>query len=629
MNDVESSPTALEYERELLTLLPPAQDKSEDARKWIEYPYKKRSWRQALLEPIVLRESCMLLACDIRAGDAKKRYVAMGFDEFWMSYKRTCKRAADAMQTIDLLHDSASDVGEQISLSPESIAALKQAKEDANKAAYYEMTVPGRPCHLPFDIEYYRNAHNQRPFEELVDMFLTLLSRLLHEYYSIPDARWHWQEVWTDSSNDEKISRHLIIKLPCQLMMVDMLHCGALTRRLACLAIRDYGEPKDNPLFVSGADASRMDYEPNNDTKIPFWDPLIYTRWRVLRMVGSSKSGKFRFFMPFFYSVSTASQTSACSSSEEITQLEHQIDKLDIEHTTTTRVGRRGTVDDITREFFMSSLVHAPCARPHETRLLHAREPDERECFSTTLIPTHRGGRYVLQTHMVGHAGSIPQSRSRTAVALQNSLALSTNVWSNDHMFASSTSATHDDGGDWIKCSWRDRDSCASTNESTNPIVRLLLDACDTLVCSLQLESKPGGDSGGGSSSSSPMAQYYWMNSSARIAIVQVKHHYCPLSDVVHHSNHMSYMLELQPRTQLIPRYRARCYKCRTTRHNYQPLAFWDGEWKQRLENIDMLVEKQYMRLAFKLFGFLASTLWPSTNTAGDNSDDEEEGEEE
>ena len=268
--------------------LPPIKDLSLQARQWMQHPTMHQEWRQAALEPMVLQENCMMMAIDSKPNDAKKRYAASGFECFWTHYEPIVHQAARGIARMEELkqisenstaHKSSDEPDIRLKNRAKALELqMDAAKKAACAASYYELTVPGRPCHLVFDIEYYNNEYNKKNlFENLVEKFLKLLALLFHEYYGLDEIQQYWQEVWTDSSNEEKISRHLVIHLPCQLMMADMLHCGALTRRLACLAIREYGEPKDNPLFVAGENGKEEGFEANNDTLVAFWDTLIYT----------------------------------------------------------------------------------------------------------------------------------------------------------------------------------------------------------------------------------------------------------------------------------------------------------------------------------------------------------------
>lgn len=573
-------------------VLPPEVDLSQESTRWFSYGEMHKEWRQRELESVVGREHCMLLACDSKRGQACKRYIACGFDMFWKGYQTTVLRANKSIQYLQRVRAKHKQQHPpDTPYTAEQCATIALAERYACDASYYEMVVPNKPCHLAFDIEYYHNAHNQRPFEELVDTFLSLLSLLFQEYYGLDDMRSRWHETWTDSSNDEKVSRHLIIRLPCQLMMADMLHCGALTRRLACLAIREYGDPIDNPLFVAGPDGSDPDFVASNDSLVAFWDPLIYTRFRALRMVGSSKIGKFRYFFPLVYDTTSSERSCAVQ---------------DATH--------------ITREFFLTTLVHSPCDHPERTRILYASEPDGRTCFSTTLLPTHRQRRYVLNQQTIGRAGSIPGGSYIHRVngdVVQRELRTT-----NDHNLYGVDDPSN---LEWMRFTYIER--VAYTTLSTTPTIEdqntkamtlLLLDVCDALVPLLNLTPESRGSSTGGMH----LQQYYRVHCKERVALVQLAHHYCPLSNTTHSSNHMRYLIQLQPYNQLQPRYRAACFKCRASYKDFAPLPFWNEDWRMRLESVEQQELQQYQRPAYKLFGFMASVLWTDTETC--SSDDED-----
>lgn len=575
------------------------------AEGWLKYPHIHRAWRQAELEPLVLREHCMMLAVDNKPDRAQKHYMAAGFEVFWKYYEGICARAALAMEFL-MREQQRPDFDLQN-------AQLSRVKAAINTAACYELTVPGRACHIPFDIEYYRNGYNLRPFDELVDILLGLLSILLQEYYDILEAHKRWKEVWTDSSNDEKISRHLVIILPDNTKMFDMLHCGALMRRLACLAVREYGEPLNNPLFVAGSDGLREDFIASNDTLVTFWDQSIYTRWRVLRMVGSSKSGKYRLFKPFFYSF----QENMSPDHIEILQFPASYKAH------ASAQSYCGTYKDITREFFMNTLVHAPCNDPELTKILIAREPDGRECMSTTLLPIYRGRRFYLQSHMVLKAGSLTTPTNVNDVSTMH-LRHNHQNHNDANIHAAQDRTTHG-GDDWVKYSYRDRKSDGKLEilSSTTMMTCLLLDACDALVDSLNLSTEF--NSGNlASQRAVDMAQYYWINKSSNVAKVQVRHHFCPISNSKHENNHMCYLLELQPRFHTLPQYRPSCYKCRSGYQDFRPLPFWDEQWNEQLQRAEKCLIEQFERPAYNYFGFLATALW-SESTNQSSSEDEDE----
>ena len=602
--------------------LPPTVDLSREAAQWLLYNQLQKKWRQRELEPVVNEENCMLIACDTKRGEASKCYLASGFDVFWQHYQPTFTRADAGMQLLNKVRTARGQQPPDTPYTASQQAAVTAAERYACDASYYEMVVPNKPCHLAFDIEYYHNTYNQRPFEQLVDMFLSLLSQLFLEYYGLDDIRKHWHEAWTDSSNDEKVSRHLIIRLPCQLMMADMLHCGALTRRLACMAIREYGEPEHNPLFVAGADGSRPGFVPTNDSLVVFWDPLIYTRFRALRMVGLSKIGKFRFFFPLLYGDEETTVTT--TSNNTATDTLDTDDMVTNEPSTyTTRSYTVGGVKDITREFFLTTLVHSPCDRPEQTRLLYASEPDGRTCFSTTLIPTHRQARYVLHQHLVGRAGSIPMGSS-----MHHSNANEDNTVAPraPRSMAQNLHGVDDPNNlEWQRFKYDERLAYAATtstttnttDQSTREMTMLLLDACDELVPRLYLPA----ESRGTSTRALHYQQYYRIHCKERVALVQLAHHYCPLSQTTHENNHMRYLIQLQPYDQIQPRYRAACFKCRSSYKDFAPLPFWNDDWRARLERVEQLELQQYQRPAYKLFGFMASALW--SNEGGCASDDE------
>ncbi|CAM0905759.1 unnamed protein product [Alopecurus aequalis] len=89
---------------------------------------------------------------------------------------------------------------------------------------HYEVIQEGSPCHIYFDLEFNAKINQERDADEMVDILVAVTFSALHDKYSIEG-----QEEWIielDSSNEEKFSRHLIIRIP-KTAFKDNSHVGA------------------------------------------------------------------------------------------------------------------------------------------------------------------------------------------------------------------------------------------------------------------------------------------------------------------------------------------------------------------------------------------------------------------
>ncbi|XP_048554603.1 uncharacterized protein LOC125535578 isoform X2 [Triticum urartu] len=89
---------------------------------------------------------------------------------------------------------------------------------------HYEVIQEGSPCHIYFDLEFNAKLNQKRDADEMVDTLVAVTFSALQDKYSIEG-----QEEWIielDSSNEEKFSRHLIIRIP-KTAFKDNSHVGA------------------------------------------------------------------------------------------------------------------------------------------------------------------------------------------------------------------------------------------------------------------------------------------------------------------------------------------------------------------------------------------------------------------
>ncbi|KAM0880001.1 hypothetical protein ACQ4PT_033872 [Festuca glaucescens] len=154
---------------------------------------------------------------------------------------------------------------------------------------HYEVIQEGSPCHIYFDLEFNAKINQERDADEMVDILVAVTFSALHDKYSIEG-----QEEWIielDSSNEEKFSRHLIIRIP-KTAFKDNSHVGAFVSEICSrIAAQRAANPKLDKLHIS-KDSSCA--EPVDQL---FVDTAVYSRNRCFRLAFSSKSGKKSFLM--------------------------------------------------------------------------------------------------------------------------------------------------------------------------------------------------------------------------------------------------------------------------------------------------------------------------------------------
>ncbi|KAJ7974130.1 DNA-directed primase/polymerase protein [Quillaja saponaria] len=161
---------------------------------------------------------------------------------------------------------------------------------DSKFRHHYEVIQEGLPCHLYFDLEFSKRVNTGKDGDEMVDLLISVVLEALNEKYSI-----HGNQDWIvelDSSNEEKFSRHLIIRIP-KSAFKDNSHAGAFVSEI-CSHIQKARE-KDGRfenLFVMKDSIS------DESSSQLFVDTAVYTRNRCFRLALSSKAGKGSVLLP-------------------------------------------------------------------------------------------------------------------------------------------------------------------------------------------------------------------------------------------------------------------------------------------------------------------------------------------
>lgn len=154
---------------------------------------------------------------------------------------------------------------------------------------HYEVILEGSPCHIYFDLEFNAKLNKKRDADEMVDILVAATFSALHDKYSIEG-----QEEWIielDSSNEEKFSRHLIIRIP-KTAFKDNSHVGAFISEICSrIAAQRAANPNLDKLYI------RKDSSCAESVDQLFMDTAVYSRNRCFRLAFSSKSGKKSFLV--------------------------------------------------------------------------------------------------------------------------------------------------------------------------------------------------------------------------------------------------------------------------------------------------------------------------------------------
>lgn len=154
---------------------------------------------------------------------------------------------------------------------------------------HYEVIQEGSPCHIYFDLEFNAKLNQKRDADEMVDTLVAVTFSALQDKYSIEG-----QEEWIielDSSNEEKFSRHLIIRIP-KTAFKDNSHVGAFISEICSrIAAQRAANPNLDKLYITKHSSGA---EPVDQL---FVDTAVYSRNRCFRLAFSSKSGKRSFLV--------------------------------------------------------------------------------------------------------------------------------------------------------------------------------------------------------------------------------------------------------------------------------------------------------------------------------------------
>ncbi|KAG4991448.1 hypothetical protein JHK87_024905 [Glycine soja] len=155
---------------------------------------------------------------------------------------------------------------------------------------HYEVIQAGLPCHLYFDLEFNKKVNTGKNGEEMVDLLISVVLEAFHEKYAIQgDHDW---VVELDSSNEDKFSRHIIVRIP-KTAFKDNSHAGAFVSEICSRILNAREKDKSfEKLFVM------KDSSNNESAGQLFVDTAVYSRNRCFRLPLSSKAGKRSVLLP-------------------------------------------------------------------------------------------------------------------------------------------------------------------------------------------------------------------------------------------------------------------------------------------------------------------------------------------
>ena len=169
--------------------------------------------------------------------------------------------------------------------------------EPPEERCFYEVLLKGMPSHLYLDLDMDKTMNPGVDAEHLCNVVTKEVELLLVELGACASEK-EITRITLDSSNDEKLSKHYLFKLPEKKYFVNSYHCGAFFRRLRKRVLEKYGsKPEENPLYVWKKEKGRDNETKGQKITVRDFvvDLTVYTKRKVFRTNGSTKRvGGFR-----------------------------------------------------------------------------------------------------------------------------------------------------------------------------------------------------------------------------------------------------------------------------------------------------------------------------------------------
>jgi hypothetical protein len=230
----------------------------------------------------------LIFAYDLKPGEQFKGYGYGGIEGFWRYYRAMIDRETKNIEKIAN--------NEPV---PKHLTHLMHHYEIIKTCEWMDYDVKRKyPCNIVLDIDvnidHYHYCLQKRTltsnltFEQMVSIIIDKCAYMLEQLYGFTNVKDSWDLIQLDSSEyicKRKFSRHVIIGLPDDAMFASWADVAAFARRVILLIVKEYGLPIENPFFTSNK---------KHDPYDCIMDFKIFTNFRCMRFVGSSKLGEMR-----------------------------------------------------------------------------------------------------------------------------------------------------------------------------------------------------------------------------------------------------------------------------------------------------------------------------------------------
>ena len=214
-----------------------------------EFPFYRPFGIQTPAVEIARASECLVFALDKECGKGKKSYVATGLAEFWRRYRNpACKRC------------------------------------------FYEMLMTERPTKMYMDMDMDIEHNQQYDGEQMAARLKEETALLMQQLFGLEAT----VVIESDSTNASKFSRHLTYLIPGRAFAA-VNECGAFYRRLEKHLIEKYGPVATNPFWIS---RMRSEHGEQVLKREMLADHTVYTRYRLIRCMFSSKLNQNRYLIP-------------------------------------------------------------------------------------------------------------------------------------------------------------------------------------------------------------------------------------------------------------------------------------------------------------------------------------------
>lgn len=145
-------------------------------------------------------------------------------------------------------------------------------------------------CHFYADVDWYRDWNPEMDFEAVFSDLCNELKHFIEASTECEGVRICVSDSSRTTDTGEKKSRHIIAKHPYG-MFKNNAHVGAMARCFEMHILRKYGPPKQNKFYIYTMSEEERAGRADRDV-MGFMFDNVYTRYRGIRLIGSTKIGK-------------------------------------------------------------------------------------------------------------------------------------------------------------------------------------------------------------------------------------------------------------------------------------------------------------------------------------------------